>query len=113
MNFKRNDLGEITVIHLEGVLSGGEDAAALRTAVTSLLDEGRLKLVVDLEKVAWINSFGLGTLHACHTEARKAGGFLKITNVNKRVRHVLTVSRFDSLLESFADVRGAVASFYH
>lgn len=113
MNLKRNDMGEVTVLHLEGVLSGGKDAAALRAAVTELLEEGRMKLVLDLEKVAWINSFGLGTLHGCHTDARKAGGYFKITNVNQRVRHVMTVSRFDSLLESFDDVRGAVASFYH
>lgn len=112
MKISREDLGEITILRLQGILNGGTDSQDLRAMVKEVLSEGRHKLVVDMERVSWANSVGLGNLHFCYTAIKNSGGFLKLTNVNHRIQQVFEVARFDTIFESYDDVRGAVASFY-
>lgn len=112
METQRRDMGDVTVLALEGVLNGGKESRALVASVTAVLDEGRRKLVLDLGRVSWVNSSGLGTLHRCWKLVQEGRGSFKLTNVNSRVRQVLAVSHFDHLFESYPDIRGAVASFY-
>lgn len=112
MNMQRRDLGDVTVLALDGVVNGGDESRALVAAVEAALGEGRRKLVLDLGRVSWVNSSGLGTLHKCWSLVRAREGWFKLTNVNSRVRQVLAVSHFDDIFESYTDVRGAVASFY-
>ncbi len=113
MKISREDLGDVTILKLQGILNGGTDSEDLRAMVKAILAEGRYKLVVDMERVSWANSVGLGNLHFCYTAAKNSGGFLKLTNVNQRIQQVFEVARFDTIFESYDDVRGAVASFYH
>jgi anti-anti-sigma factor len=112
MKISREDLGDVTILRLQGVLNGGSDSQDLRTTVKEILAEGRQKLVVDMERVSWANSVGLGNLHFCYTAIKNSGGFLKLTKVNHRIQQVFQVARFDTIFESYDDVRGAVASFY-
>lgn len=113
MKISREDLGDVTILRLQGILNGGTENQDLRTTVKGILDEGRKKIVLDMELVSWANSVGLGNLHFCHNTVKQSGGVLKLTKVNKRIKQVLEVSRFDTIFESYPDVRGAVASFYH
>jgi anti-sigma B factor antagonist len=112
MNMQRRDMGDVTVLALDGIVDGGAESRALVATVTEILGEGRRKLILDLGEVSWVNSSGLGALHRCWSLARELQGSFKLTNVNSRVRQVLAVSHFDALFESYPDVRGAVASFY-
>jgi len=112
MNLTREEVGDVTVLRLEGLMDGGKGCQALRSLVESLAAQGPKKVVVDLARVSWLNSQGLGVLHACHRAIQGSGGSLKLTHLNPRVRQVLAVSRFDTLFESYDDVRGALASFY-
>lgn len=111
MNLTREDVGDVTVLKLEGLMDGGKGCQAFRTLVEELAAEGPRKVVVDLGRVSWLNSQGLGALHACHRAIQGSGGALKLSQLNPRVRQVLAVSRFDTLFESYEDVPGALASF--
>jgi len=113
MKISREDLGDVTILRLAGVLNGGSDSGDLRATVNTLIDEGRQKLILDMGQVSWANSVGLGNLHFCYTAVKNSGGAFKLTSVNHRIQQVLSVSRFDTIFESYDDVRGAVASFYH
>lgn len=112
MDMHRRDMGDVTVLALEGIVNGGEESRTLVATVTNILEEGRRKFILDLGQVSWVNSSGLGTLHKCWSLVREMQGSFKLTNVNHRVRQVLAVSHFDDLFESYPDIRGAVASFY-
>jgi anti-sigma B factor antagonist len=111
MNLIQKDMGDVTILQVEGMISG-EEGEDLRDRIRNLVAAARTKVVLDLARVSWINSSGLGTLHHCLGDIREAGGSFKLTNVNPRVRQVLSVSRFDTIFESYSDVRGALASFY-
>ena len=66
-----------TVVELSGELDGGA-ADELRQALSALLDQGRARLVVDLEGVPYVESRGLSALVTAMKRARALGGDLKL-----------------------------------
>jgi anti-anti-sigma factor len=69
------------------------------------------KVLIDLSKVSRIDSSGLGVLMSCYCHAINNAGALKLLNPGPRVRQVLSVSRIDSVLETFEDEAAAIHSF--
>ena len=69
------------------------------------------KVLIDLSKVSRIDSTGLGVLMNCYCHAVKNSGALKLLNPDAPVKKVLSVTRIDSVLQSFEDETAALASF--
>lgn len=69
------------------------------------------KVLIDLSKVSRIDSSGLGVLMSCYCHAINNAGALKLLNPGAKVRQVLSVSRIDSVLETFEDEATAIHSF--
>lgn len=111
MKVERNDNDEVTILRLEGRLMGGPDANQFQMMIKDLLAEGRQKFLVDMSKVSWVNSVGLGILFSDYTKVKDNGGTLKLVNVNKRVDHILTVTKLNTIFECYDDESRALASF--
>jgi anti-anti-sigma factor len=87
-----------------------ENEAELRQVVSRHLDEGRDRLILDLEHVPYIDSCGLGTIAHTHLSARQRGGWLRLRHVKGRNRQLLTVTRLlDVIGVDQADVLAASA----
>ena len=71
---KVNIMETIAVLAPDGQLMGGGLNETLHGEVQAQIASGRNLVVVDLQKVPWINSSGIGTLSGCRTECRDAGG---------------------------------------
>jgi len=69
------------------------------------------KVLIDLSKVSRIDSTGLGVLMNCYCHAVKNDGVLKLLNPDAPVRRVLSVTRIDSVLQTFEDEAAAIESF--
>jgi anti-anti-sigma factor len=78
-----------------------ETEADLKDAVRHQLDAGRVHLVLDLGRVPYIDSCGLGRVLQAHVSARRLGGELKLLNVNGRNRQLLTITRLLTVLEPY------------
>jgi anti-sigma B factor antagonist len=70
-----------------------ENEDDFKQAVRRHLDAGRVRLVLDLAQVPYIDSCGLGTIAQTHLAASRRGGWLKLHNVSGRNRQLLTVTR--------------------
>ncbi len=111
MNFKREQQGEVVVIHLEGDVMGGPEAGQLNDEINSMLDDGILKVVIDLGLVNRMNSSGLGILiNALHTY-KNNGGELKLANPTPLVQNLLEITKLNDVFENYSSVTSAVASF--
>jgi len=66
---------------------------------------------IDLSKVKWMNSSGLGALMAGLTTLRNAGGDLKLANVTKKIESLLLITKLITVFETYESVDRAVASF--
>ncbi|AIW15510.1 STAS domain-containing protein [Vibrio tubiashii] len=58
-------------------------------------DRQEFRFTIDLRKVDYIDSAGLGMLLNMHNYLGQEDGMIRITNTLPQVRKILTISRFD------------------
>ena len=102
----------IVVLDLKGRLTVGPEASAARDKVRSLMDAGSKNIILNLAHVDYIDSTGLGALVMCSTGVRKAGGSLKLVNLNRRNVELLVMTKLATVFDLFTDEQDAVNSFF-
>ena len=106
----REDKG-IVILEPKGKIMGGPDATLLHDKLHELISQGKKKVVIDLAKVDWMNSTGLGILISGLTTMRNNGGELKLANVTEKIQSLLIITKLSTVFESFESVDQAAASF--
>jgi anti-sigma B factor antagonist len=102
---------EVVILDVEGKILLGEGDIQIRQAIDDLLSQGRKKYLLNLSKVPYIDSAGLGQIIRCFTAIRKAGGTLKLLSPNAKVVDLLTVTKLGSVFDWYGDESSALASF--
>ena len=102
----------IAILDLKGRITMGEEAGALRAKVALLTGAGSISIIVNLAHVDYIDSTGLGAMVMCSTTVRKAGGNLKLENLNRRNIELLVMTKLATVFDLFTDEQDAVNSFY-
>jgi anti-sigma B factor antagonist len=111
MKVAREDKDGVVILRLEGKLMGGPDSDAIHTAIRDAIAHERRHVLVDLGKVSWVNSTGLGILIANFTTLKKSEGTLKLLHVSKRIESILMVTKLNTIFESYDDEGEALRSF--
>lgn len=111
MELTTREDGEITILTVTGDLVIGEPETTFKKAITRLLEEGRVNLLVDLSAVGFLDSSGLGALVRALTLAQKEGGSAKLLHAGPQVRKLLQMTKLDSVFEIHEDLEAAVSSF--
>ncbi len=93
MNIKEKMHGDVAVIALKGNLMGEPDTTEVRDKIYSLLQDDVKKIVLDLGKVKWINSSGLGSLIAAMTSVKNKGGEMRLANITEKVESVFMITQ--------------------
>lgn len=78
-----------------------ETEADLKQAVRRQLDAGRRHMVLDLSRVPYVDSCGLGTMVQAYVSAHRLGGSVKLWNITPRVRQLLTITRLLTVFEIY------------
>lgn len=102
---------DIAVLTITGHMMGGPECYNLHEKMKSLLADGIRKIVVDLKKVRWMNSSGLGTLMSCWGAVCIRNGVLKLANPTDKIQSLLVISRMLEFFETYNSVDRAVSSF--
>ncbi len=103
--------GDVGILTLSGKLMGGPETMEVHEKVKELVGKNIKKIVVDLGKVKWMNSSGLGALMGSLTTTKSAGGELKLTNVTDKVQSLFMITKLITIFETFDSVEEAIASF--
>ena len=101
----------VVILGLKGRLTVGE-ASKVREKVNELVARDQIRIILDLAHVDYIDSTGLGSMVICYTTLKKAGGALKLVNLNRRNIELLLLTKLSTIFEIFSDVRDAVNSFF-
>lgn len=101
----------MAILAVAGNMMGGPETTALHEKVKSLMGDGIKKIIIDLSKVKWMNSSGLGALMSCWGSLRKEGGNLKLANVSKKIDSLLRITQLVQFFETYETVEGALATF--
>lgn len=89
LNISRRDEGDWHILRLEGFVDA-QTFADFEEELARLVEPGKHKIELDLEKLTYINSTGLGLLMATHRQVRQHGGRLLLSNVPEKVTNVFT-----------------------
>ncbi len=103
--------GDVTVVSLKGRIVLGEESAAVRELISNLLSEGHTKILLNMAAVDYIDSSGLGMLVSSVASVRKAGGEIKLVNLNEKVDDLMEVTRLYTVFDIADDEDAAVKSF--
>jgi anti-anti-sigma factor len=108
---ERRRVNDVTVLKF----ARGTQLLAASLELTELSKAIRLendtKVLIDLSRVSRIDSTGLGVLMGCYSHAVKNAGVLKLLNPDAPVRRVLSMTKIDSVLQTFEDEAAAIESF--
>jgi anti-sigma B factor antagonist len=102
----------IVIQDLKGRLVVGDAATAVREAITRCREEGKNRIILNLQNVDYIDSSGLGALVICFTSLQRASGALKLTNLNRRNIELLVLTKLSTVFEVFDNEDDAVNSFF-
>jgi anti-sigma B factor antagonist len=111
MKLNHREENGIMIIEPKGKIMGGPESTALHDLLHDLIDQGKKNVVIDLGKVDWMNSTGLGLLISGLTTLRKSGGELKLANVTDKIQSLLTITKLVTIFKSYDSVDEAVTSF--
>ena len=82
-------------------------APELRQLLAGLVEQGTVRIVIDLAETTFMDSSGLGALIAGLKSARQAGGDLRIARPTEAVSTVLKLTNLDKVLRPRDSVEGA------
>jgi anti-sigma B factor antagonist len=112
LEIQRKEREGVTILDMKGRITVGPEATALRDAVAAAVTDNVRKLVFNLAQVDFIDSTGLGAVVMCSTTLRKAGGTVKLLNLNRRNIELLVMTKLATVFETYTDETDAVNSFF-
>ena len=111
MKIKQSLQGEIMVLHVSGKIMGGPDHEKFQGEIKELVSQGHVDVLLNMSKVSWVNSTGLGILVSAFHTLKKNSGRLKICEVNDRIDNILNVAQLKLVFETYEKCDEALASF--
>jgi len=105
---KQMDGGAALVV-VTGRLTLGRDVERLETVVNELLAQGQKKFIVDASALDYADSAGIGSVVACLTHIKKAGGDLRMAGANARVLRLFQMTGVDQILSLYPTVAEAAS----
>lgn len=90
---------EIATTDGDSIIVEGRLDAAQAERAQAFLDKIEGPVILDLAKLEYISSAGLGVLLKTHKRMMVSGGGLKLINVNKHTVDIFGYSGFDKLFE--------------
>jgi anti-sigma B factor antagonist len=104
---KTQQIGDLTVVEMSGRLHLGNTLMYAENAINRLIDGGTRKLVIDLTRLEYMDSSGLGMLIGCGGRMEQNGGSMRLAGANGRVAQVFEIVHADRILHFDADLESA------
>jgi len=101
----------VVILEPRGKIMGGPDASLLHDRLHEYIGQDKKQIVIDLARVDWMNSTGLGILISSFTTLHNNGGELKLANVTDKIQSLLTITKLVKVFDAYDSVNEATASF--
>ena len=111
MNFSVSEKEGIVLLSLKGKIMGGPEASEINDKINQLLDENKLKIIIDLKHVEWINSSGIGILINTNTVLRNNNGSLRLIYLSDKIKNLLKITKLDTIFKIYDTYEDALSSF--
>jgi anti-sigma B factor antagonist len=106
---RRND--DIVILDLDGKIKLGEGCTELHKALRVLTERGEKKALLNLEKVSYIDSSGLGELVSGYAAFKRNNGELKLLNLSDSVHQLIVLTKLLTVFQIYDNETSAVENF--
>lgn len=110
MELKKRQMNDVVVLELEGRFDT-HTAPPVRELLQEITRQKPAHVVVNLEKVPFVDSTALSTLVEGMKRSRQLEGDLRLCNLQQPVRMIFELTRLDRAFEIFSAETEAVAAF--
>ena len=97
IEFEVKQEGASGVVVVGESLDVEETGEALCNAVEGLLEKGTTSIVVDMQNVQILNSYGIGRLCYCYQTVKEKNGVFEVTNIPQVYVRLFEILRIDDL----------------
>ncbi|GAB1394967.1 STAS domain-containing protein [Rhodocyclaceae bacterium] len=109
MEIQTKASGNAWIVSVTGKLDA-LSAPEYEKAVTQLITDGKIHLVVDFAELSYISSAGLRVLLSTAKQLKPKGGAALFANLQEGVRDVFEMTGFSSILAIHPSVEAALAA---
>ncbi|MGH7599858.1 MAG: STAS domain-containing protein [bacterium] len=111
MNFKTTTKNNVTILRLQDSRLDNTLAADLKAHLLVMLEQGEKNILIDLAKVDYADSSGLGAILFGIRQARPANGKIRLVNLKSRVLSLIKIAKLDNVIEAYDNEAEAIDSF--
>ena len=111
LSISEREVQGATILDLSGKITLGESNRQLHEAIRRLIAEGKNDLILNLAKVGFIDSSGLGEIVAGFTTVKAAGGSLKLINLPDRLGDLMTITKLYTVFEIYDSEAAGIEAF--
>lgn len=101
---------EVQILRLEGYVDA-HTFTYFEEELTKLVENGHFYLLLDLEKLTYINSTGLGLLMATFRQVRQHQGDLVIAKMSDKITNIFNLLGFSRLIHTYPTEQEALQKF--
>jgi anti-sigma B factor antagonist len=102
---------DISIIDIDGKIVLGEGDVEIKQTVDSLLQKGNKDIILNLAKVPYLDSAGLGEIIRCFTALRRDGGNFKLLSPSQRIIDLLNITKLINVFDCYDNESSAIKSF--
>ena len=110
MEIIQREKNSVVILDIDGEIDL-YNASDIKTTVQNLIDEQKYDVVINLEKVPYIDSSGIGALISSLSNLKKYQGSLKIINLLASVKRVFELTKLISFFDIYASEEEALSKF--
>jgi anti-sigma B factor antagonist len=111
MKLSTRKMANVIIIDVDGKIVLGEGDVEIKKTVDNLLERGNKNFLLNLAKVPYLDSAGLGEIIRCFTALRRSGGNFKLLSPNRRIIDLLTITKLLDVFDTYDNESVAIASF--
>src|SRR5262245_20828487 len=105
-------VGDVNVLDIGGRLTlGSRETDGMGEIVRDLLHAGKKKILLNLERVTYIDSASLGVLVAHYKRAAEKDAIMKLLKPNQKTLSILVMTKLNLVFDIFEEESEAVSSF--
>ncbi|RKX22582.1 MAG: anti-sigma factor antagonist [Candidatus Zixiibacteriota bacterium] len=101
----------IVILEPKGKIMGGPDASLLHDKLHEYIEINKTKIIIDLNKVDWMNSTGLGILISSYTTLKNNSGELKLANVTEKIKSLLVITKLEGVFDTHETIEDAIEAY--
>ncbi len=110
MDITKRSNDDVVILDIAGEIDL-YNAPEIKDIINGLIEEQKFNVIINLEKVTYIDSSGIGALISSLSNLKKYQGGLKIINVYASVRKVFELTKLTSFFDIYNSEEEALDSF--